>query len=84
MIEEEIAEKYITIALCEKVHAKIELEKGDWKSQYIQQLLFTVFYDLVKEDCWEFVKEHRNPTINFKTLQHFTFVKIRECLPKLF
>jgi len=84
MIEEAIAEKYVTTALCEKVFAKIKNEKQDWQSKYIPQLLNTVFYDLVKEDCWEFIKENRNPTINFKTLQHFTFIKVREKLPKLF
>lgn len=84
MIEEAIAEKYVTTALCEKVQAKIENEKGDWQSKYIPQLLNTVYYDLIKEDCWEFIKENRNPTINFKTLQHFTFVKVRESLPTYF
>jgi RNA ligase-like protein len=83
MIEEEICDKFVTIALCEKVLSKIENEKG-WSSKFIPQLLNTVFYDLVKEDCWEFVKEHRNPIINFKTLQHFCFKKVRENLQRLF
>jgi len=83
MIEEEIAEKFVTKALCEKVYSKIENESG-WNSKMIPRLLNTVFYDLVKEDSWEFVKEFKNPSINFKTLQHFTFQKVKSEMPVLF
>lgn len=80
LIEELITEKYVTKSLCEKVKAKIENEKGDWQSKYIPQLLNTVYYDLIREDSWNFTKEFKNPTINFKTLQHFTFNKTKEHL----
>jgi hypothetical protein len=83
MIEEEIAEKYVTEALCEKVYSKIVNEKG-WSSKQIPQLLNTVFYDLVKEDSWQFIKEFKNPIINFKTLQHFTFLRVKKVLSRLF
>lgn len=83
MVEDEITEKYVTVALCEKVKAKIELEDG-WSSKYIPRLLNTVYYDLIKEDCWEFIKEHNNPTINFSTLKHFVFLKVKQNLPNVF
>lgn len=83
MVEDEIAEKYVTKALCEKVHSKIEVESG-WSSKMIPRLLFTVYYDLIKEDGWEFIKEFKNPTINFGTLQHFTFQRVKQHLPQLF
>lgn len=83
MVEEEISEKYVTRALCEKVLAKIDNESG-WSSKQIPRLLNTVYYDLVREDCWEFTKEFKNPVINFKTLQHFTFQRVKEKLPHLF
>lgn len=83
MIEEEIADKFVTKALCEKVFSKIENESG-WSSKMIPRLLNTVFYDLIKEDSWEFVKEFKNPSINFKTLQHFTFQKVKSQLPSVF
>ena len=84
MIEQDIANKYVTTALCEKVLAKIELENDGFSSKDIPRLLHSVYYDLVKEDCWQFVKEHKNPTINFNTLFHFSVVRTKECLPKLF
>lgn len=83
MIEEEIAKEFVTAALIEKVYAKIENESG-FNSRNIPQLLNTVFYDVVKEDSWNFVKKHRNPTINFKTLQHFVFAQVKEKAPNLF
>ena len=84
MIEEEIAKEFVTKALCEKVYAKIVNEKGEWNAKFVPRLLNTVYYDLVKEDCWNFVKRFKNPTINFKTLQHFVFKRIKELLPNIF
>ena len=83
MVEEEIAEKYVTTAFCEKEHAKIESTDG-WTSKMIPRLLNVIYYEIVKEESWNFVKENRNPTINFKTLQHFVFAKVRDRLPNVF
>jgi len=83
MIEEEIAKEFVTTALVEKVYAKIENDKG-FNSRSIPRLLHTVFYDVVKEDSWNFVKKHKNPTLNFKTLQHFVFAEVKEKSPQLF
>jgi len=84
MIEEEIANKYVTVALCEKVKAKIELDNDGFSSKNIPQLLNTVYYDIINEESWNFVKEHKRPTINFGTLQHFVFTKTKENLSNLF
>lgn len=83
LVEEEIAEKFVTKALCEKVYAKIDNDSG-FNSREIPRLLNTVFYDVIKEDSWNFIKEHKNPTINFKTLQHFVFIKVKEKANHLF
>lgn len=83
MIEEEIADKYVTTAFCEKEYSKIDNESG-WTSKMIPRLLNTIYYEVIKEESWNFVKENRNPIINFKTLQHFVFAKVRERLHQLF
>lgn len=83
MVEEEIAKEFVTTALVEKVYAKIENESG-FNSRAIPRLLNTVFYDVVKEDTWNFVKKHKNPSINFKTLQHFVFAEVKVKAPQLF
>jgi hypothetical protein len=83
LVEEEIAEKFVTSALVDKEFAKIESVDG-WSSKLIPKLLNVVYYSLVKEDAWEFVKEHKNPTIDFRRLQHFVFNKVKEKKPELF
>ena len=67
IIEEEIVNKFVTKALIEKELAKIETESG-WSSKQIPRLLNTVYYCLVKEESWNFVKEFKNPIIDFKRL----------------
>lgn len=74
MVEEEIANKYVTGALCDKVRYNIE----NFSSKDIPRLLNTVYYDVVKEESWNFVKEHKYPTINFNTLKYFVFLKVKE------
>ena len=84
LIEDEIVNKYVTIALIEKELAKIKIECDGWSSKHIPRLLNTVYYCLITEECWNFVKEHRNPTIDFKRLFFFTTNKIKELKPEMF
>ena len=83
IIEQEIAERFITKSLVEKEFAKIESE-ARWSSKFIPRLLNTVFYCLVKEESWNFIKEFKNPTIDFKRLSFFTNNRIKELMPELF
>lgn len=83
IIEQEIVDKFVTKALVEKEYSKIEVESG-WTSKQIPRLLNTVFYCLIKEECWNFVKEFKNPSIDFKRLSFFTTNKIKELMPQLF
>lgn len=84
MTEENIIEQFLTVALCEKVYSKIVLENDGWSSKYTPRLLNTIYYDLIKEEGWEIIKKFKNPTINYKTLQHLAFQKIKKNLPKIF
>jgi len=84
VLEEGIAKKYVTEALVEKEFAKIVNESDGWASKYIPRLLSTIFYVLVKEETYNFVKENKNPTINFKLLQTFVNARIKEVKPELF
>lgn len=83
LVEEAIAEAYVTQALVDKEHSKIDTEVG-WTSKLIPRLLNTVFYSIVKEEAWEFVKEHKQPVIDFKRLQHFVFAEVKRKKPELF
>lgn len=80
MVEETIINKYVTSALCEKVKSKIIEDNKEWSSKCIPMLLNMVYYDLVNEDCWHFIKENKFPTVNFKTLQSLCYSKTKELL----
>ncbi len=82
-IEEDIAYKYVTSALIEKEHGKI-CNEVDWSSKLIPRLLNTLYYCVVKEESWNFVKENKNPVIDFNRLKHFVFNKAKESKPELF
>lgn len=82
-VEQEIVDKYITSALVEKEFAKIKTEDG-WSSKFIPRLLGVVYYCLVKEETWNFVKEFKNPKIDFRRLNTLSISKIKELKPEIF
>ena len=84
LLEEEIAIKYCTCAMIDKVYDKLITENNGWTSKNIPQLLNTVYYDVIREESWNIVKEFKNPQINFKTLQHFVFHKVKKHKAELF
>lgn len=84
LVEEKVANKFVTLALCEKVKAKIELDNEGWNSKLIPRLLETIYHDLIKEEMWDILKEEKNVTINFGTLRHFVTKRIKENLPEVF
>jgi Fe-S cluster biosynthesis and repair protein YggX len=83
LVEQDIVDKYVTLALVEKEFSKIDNDCG-WSSKSIPRLLHTVFYCLVSEECWNFVKDHKNPVVDFKRLNMFTVNKVKELKPELF
>lgn len=83
-VESRIADKYVTKPLVDKVVAKMILENEGWTSKNIPQLLSTVFYDLIKEETWNFLKEYKNPTINFNRLRACVYAQVKELRNDLF
>lgn len=84
MVEDKIVEQFLTPEIVDKVYAKIVNECEGWNSKYIPRLLNTVFHDLIKEEMWDIVKQHKNPSINFKTLNSLCIMKTKEFKPELF
>lgn len=78
MVEESIVEMFCTTALIEKEYAKIVNDAGEWSSKMIPRLLSSVFYCLVSEESWNIIKEFKNPTINYKTLNALVIGKIKK------
>ncbi|MEG0153643.1 MAG: RNA ligase family protein [Cellulosilyticaceae bacterium] len=81
-VEELIIDDFCTKAFVEKEYAKIllrlENEGSHWQSKNIPELLGRVFSELVSEECWNFVKKHKNPNIDFRALNGLTTMKVIE------
>jgi len=84
LIEEKIVEKYITQSFVEKEYEKIKIEQNGWISKYIPMLLSRIFYELINEEMWHILKEFKNPTINFKTLNTLCINKVKEIKKDVF
>lgn len=84
LIEEKIVDEFLKQDIIEKVYAKISNEEEGWNSKYIPRLLGTVYHDFVTEELWQGLKKHKNPTINFKTLNSLVVSKTKESLPHVF
>ena len=48
-LEQEIAEKYLTLDIVDKVYAKLMTEREFWNNKLIPQLLGTVYHDFITE-----------------------------------
>lgn len=84
LIEEKIVDEFFKQDIVEKVYAKISNDEQGWNSKYIPRLLGTVYHDFVTEELWQGLKKHKNPTINFKTLNSLIVNKTKESLPHVF
>lgn len=84
LVEEKIANKYVSSHLVDKIIAKIVNDTGAFSSRDIPRLLHTVYYDVVREELWEALKEFDNPKIDFKELQRQIIRTTKGYKPELF
>lgn len=84
LVEEEIANEFINEHMVEKIIAKIRTDQGSFTARSIPQLLGMAFHDLVTEELWQAVKQHKNPKIDFKTLNHCAIRRVKDLKPELF
>ena len=83
-LEQEIAEKYLTKDIVEKVYANIMTNFKYWNKKLIPKLLGTVYHDFVNECIWQSVKDFKKPAINFRNLEKEVYSKVKELKPELF
>jgi len=65
------------IALSIAAELRLDTVPGDWRehveanhrAKIIPRLLTTVYHDLVTEELWDALKEHRDPKVDFKLLR---------------
>lgn len=79
-LEIDIANKYLTVDMVEKIVANC----GEWSNKYIPRLLQTAYYDLVRECMWDIVKDYKKPIIDFNRLYNATIYRVKELKKELF
>jgi hypothetical protein len=84
MLEEELAQEFVTLHTVDKALEKIRLEEGSFGSKQIPRLLNTVYHELIVEEMWEIVKKYKNPKIDFKTLNSFCIKRVKSLKPEIF
>lgn len=82
MVEIMAVDKFVTQSFVDKEYSKLAID--GWSSKKIPQLLSTVYYTLINEEMWNILKEFKQPTINFKTLNCLVINKIKELKKELF
>lgn len=82
VLEAQIASKYITEAFVKKEFEKVA-ENG-WESRKIPEFLGRVWHEFITEEAWNFIKENKNPTINFKTLHAMVVHEVKVVMPNIF
>jgi len=83
-VEKKITDKYITPHFVQKVYEKIRNAEDGWRTKYIPRLLNTVYYDLIREESWNFIKENKDPQIDYKQLKRHVIMKVKKSIPELF
>lgn len=63
---------------------EVDSDTGIVKGVLIPRLLNICFYTLLTEESWNFVKQFKNPTVNFKKLRNEVVNKIKKVKPDLF
>lgn len=78
-VEDAIVDKYVTEAFILKEKAKIELDRG-WSNKNIPELLGRTWHEFIKEEGYNFIKEHKNPVIDFTLLNKLLIIKIKKTI----
>lgn len=84
MVEEAIADEFMTEHMVEKIIAKIRNDEGAFTARSIPQLLGMAYHDLVTEELWQAIKKHKNPRIDFSILNRFVIARVKHLKPEVF
>jgi hypothetical protein len=83
VLEQRLALEYVTPGRVAKVVEKMR-ETGPLSSRRIPELLNRVWNDVVVEETWSILKDHKNPTIDFKVFNRAVIAETKRNCPELF
>jgi len=82
-IEAKIAFKYVTDGRVRHILAAMA-DEAPWTSKRIPELLERVWHEVVTEETWNILKDHKNPIINFRSLHQQVIRQAKTVVPELF
>ena len=83
-VEDKIA-ALLTPSLVNKIYTEIDLIEPDgFQNRHIPRLISTVWHDFIIEKLWIAIKKFKNPTINFRMLQHHVVDRTKKLKPEAF
>lgn len=82
-IEHKFAET-LTQELCDKEYHKILDERNSFESKDIFYLLETIYYTMITEELYDFIKKNKQPKIDFGILKRLITTKAKTYFPTLF
>ena len=83
-VEGAIVEGFLSPMLIEKELAKLVYQNGSWDKRLIGSLIANTWYAFISEETFNFVKQFKNPTINFRLLNALVVHEIKARKPELF
>ena len=84
-IEEKIVKRYLTEFVVDKEYSKIINENPDIEKRVlIPRLLNVCYYTLITEETWNFIKDFKNPVVDFKKIFKEVRNTVIKCKPDLF
>jgi hypothetical protein len=80
-IEEQVIRDFLSEEFIRKEQAKIVLDHDNvWTPKLIPEVLGRCWYEFIREETWNFVKEYKNPKINFRLLQQLLIKRVKEII----
>lgn len=84
-VEEKIVKRYLTEFVVDKEYSKIINENPDIEKRVlIPRLLNVCYYTLITEETWNFIKDFKNPVVDFKKIFKEVRNTVIKCKPDLF
>lgn len=82
LVEEQIVRDHLTEEFIKKEQAKIVSASSVefFDNSMIGETLGRVWYEFIREETWNWVKEHKGPKVNFRLLQNLVFKKTKEVI----
>lgn len=79
--EEVIVRDYLTDSFILKEQAKIANSAGgDWSNSMIPELLGRVWYEFIREETYNWMKDLKNPTVNFRLLNSLVLKQTKKVI----